>query len=177
MTARRSNTLVIVTVLVLVLGVALSRAAAAATEPDLAGYPKPRVVLTQDASGAVLWWDATPWVQRLLNENAPRDAAVKALEFEAVKLFVTRAPALPTPATRLRVVVVFAKSGLVSGPYRTNASEGVRTLLVAEGSVRPRMSFPPSWEADAKRGVFPAGVAVTPAADLPAMPNPGDGAQ
>jgi len=73
-------------------------------------------------------------VERLLNENTSRDAALKALEFEAVKLFVTRGPALPTPASHLRVVVVFAKSGMVSGPYRTNASEGVRTLLVAEGA-------------------------------------------
>lgn len=163
--------------LVFSLVLASSASAAAASAPDLAGYPNPRIVLSQDASGAVLWWDATPWVERLLNENTPRDAALKALEFEAVKLFVTRGPALPTPASHLRVVVVFAKSGMVSGPYRTNASEGVRTLLVAEGSVRPRMTFAPSWEADAKRGVFPAGIAVTPATDLPAMPNQGDGAQ
>jgi hypothetical protein len=164
--------------LVLALSLVLAPStAAAANAPDLAGYPNPRVVLTQDGSGAVLWWDATPWVERLLNENTPRDVALKALEFEAVKLFVTRAPALPTPAPHLRIVVVFAKSGMVSGPYRTNASEGVRTLLVAEGSVHPRMSFAPGWEADAKRGIFPAGVTVTPAADLPAMPNQGDGAQ
>jgi len=39
------------------------------------------------------------------------------------------------------------------------------------------MTFAPSWEADAKRGIFPAGVAVTPAADLQTMPNRGDGAQ
>jgi hypothetical protein len=164
--------------LVLALSLVLAPStAAAANAPDLGGYPNPRVVLTQDGSGAVIWWDATPWVERLLNENTPRDVALKALEFEAVKLFVTRAPALPTPAPHLRIVVVFAKSGMVSGPYRTNASEGVRTLLVAEGSVHARMSFAPGWEADAKRGVFPAGVTVTPAADLQAMPNQGDGAQ
>ena len=164
--------------LALALSLALAPStAAAANAPDLAGYPNPRVVLTQDGSGAVLWWDATPWVERLLNENAPRDVALKALEFEAVKLFVTRAPALPTPAPHLRIVVVFAKSGMVSGPYKTNASEGVRTLLVAEGSVRARMSFAPSWEADAKRGVFPPSIAVTPSADLEGVANQGDGAQ
>jgi hypothetical protein len=164
--------------LALALSLALAPStAAAANAPDLTGYPNPRVVLTQDGSGAVLWWDATSWVERLLNENTPRDVALKALEFEAVKLFVSRAPALPTPASHLRIVVVFAKSGLVSGPYRTNASEGVRTLLVAEGNVHARMSFAPGWEADAKRGVFPAGIAVTPAPDLQAMPNQDDGAQ
>ncbi len=115
----------------------LGTSAGGAMPPDLSGYPNPRVVLSQDASSAVLWWDATPWVERLISENAPRDVALKALEVEAVKLFVTRAPSLPIPASRLRIVVVFAKSGMVTGPYRTNASEGVRTLLVAEGSVRP----------------------------------------
>jgi hypothetical protein len=161
----------------LALGLVLVGAPAAAAAPDLAGYPNPRVVLSEDASGAVLWWDATPWVGRLIDDNTPRDAALKALEFEAVKLFVTRAPVLPTHAAHLRVVVVFAKSGLVSGPYKTNASEGVRTLLVAEGNVRAHMTFAPGWEADAKHGVFPAGVAVTPSADLPAMPTSSDGAQ
>jgi hypothetical protein len=33
------------------------------------------------------------------------------------------------------------------------------------------------WEADAKRGVLPAGIAVTPAPDLQAISNQGDGAQ
>jgi hypothetical protein len=155
----------------------LLAAAPAVAAPDLGTFPNPRVVLSQDASGAVLWWDATPWVERLINDNTPRDEALRALEFEAVKLFVTRAPVLPTHAAHLRVVVVFAKSGLVSGPYKTNASEGVRTLLVAEGNVRAHMTFAPGWEADAKHGVFPAGVAVTPAADLTAMPTSSDGAQ
>lgn len=162
--------------LALALFVAPSSVAAAEQLPDLNGYPKPRVVLSRDASGAVLWWDATPWVQRLIDDNTPRATALRTLELEAVKLFVTRAPALPAPTTHLRVVVVFAKSGLVSGPYRTNASEGVQTLLVAEGNVRAGMSFAPSWEADAQRGVFPAGIAVTPAADLPVMPA-GNGTQ
>jgi hypothetical protein len=162
--------------LALALLVAPTSAAAAEKLPDLSGYPKPRVVLSRDTSGAVLWWDATPWVQRLVDDNTPRETALRTLELEAVKLFVTRAPALPAPAAHLRVVVVFAKSGLVSGPYRTNASEGVQTLLVAEGNVHAGMSFAPSWEADAQHGVFPSGIAVTPAADLPVMPA-GNGAQ
>jgi hypothetical protein len=154
----------------------LLAAAPAVAAPDLGTFPNPRVVLSQDASGAVLWWDATPWVERLINDNTPRDEALRALEFEAVKLFVTRGPVLPTQAAHLRVVVVFAKSGMMSGAYRATVSDSVRTLLVAEGSVHAHMTFAPDWEAQAKRGVFPSGVAVTPSADLPAMPS-GAGAQ
>jgi hypothetical protein len=145
----------------------LSAAAAApAASVDLAHYPQPRVVLSLDASGGVLWWDATLWVERLLDNATPREAALRALEYEAVKLFVTRAGELPAGTTHLRVVVVFAQSGLVSGPYATRPDAGIRTLLTVEGDPRKRASFPRTWESDAQRGVFPPGLSVVPAADL-----------
>jgi len=65
--------------------------------PDLAGYPTPRSCSPR-RSGAVLWWDATPWVEAPASTEHARDAALKALEFEAVKLFVT-----PDPRCRRRV--------------------------------------------------------------------------
>lgn len=161
-----------------VLSAALSAPAfGASNAPDLAAYPAPRVVLSQDATGAVLWWDATPWVERMVNDGLPRSAALSQLELEAVKLFVTRAPSLPTHAAHLRVVVVFARGGMMAGTYHTSIADSVRTLLVAEGAVRPQMTFAPGWEADAKRGVFPRGVTVTPAADLPSLPYGNDGSQ
>lgn len=161
-----------------VLSVALiAPAAQAASAPELAAYPAPRVVLSQDATGAVLWWDATPWVERMVNDGLPRAAALAELELEAVKLFVARAPVLPTHAPHLRVVVVFARGGMMGGAYRTSVTDSVRTLLVAEGAVRPQMTFAPSWEADAKRGIYPRGVTVTPAADLPSLPYGNDGSQ
>lgn len=141
--------------------------ARAAALPDVSAYPAPRVVLAQDANGPVLWWDATVWVERLLGEGVAREPALRALELEAVKLFVTRTPALPPDSRRFRVVAVFTKSGLVSGPYRTNAYEGVRTLLTVEGAVRPPATVAPGWEAAAAHGVYPPGVSVKPSADLP----------
>ncbi len=158
------------------LALLLCALAAAPHVPDLTQYPSPRVVLAQDAGGPVLWWDATMWVERLIDEATPRDEALRALEYEAVKLFVTRAPALPAGSKHLRVNVVFTKSGLVSGPYRTSAYEGVHTLLTVEGDVRPQTAFPPGWEAAARRGTFPAGISVKPAADLPRETS-GDAAQ
>ncbi|HEX3467875.1 MAG TPA: hypothetical protein VHT05_07355 [Candidatus Elarobacter sp.] len=156
---------------------AVAPAAGAATVPDPAAYPAPRVVLSQDATGAVLWWDATPWIERMVNDGVPRAGALAELELEAVKLFVSRAPVLPTHASHLRVVVVFARGGMMAGAYRTSVTDSVRTLLSAEGAVRAQMTFAPNWEADAKRGVFPRGVTVTPAADLPSLPYGNDGSQ
>jgi hypothetical protein len=145
---------------------ALLLGAGAAPHIDVTQYPSPRVVLTVDASGGVLWWDATIWVQRMLDESAPRITALHALEYEALKLFFTRASELPPGVTHMRVVVVFAQTGLISGPYSTRPDAGVRTLLTVEGRVRPRATLPSTWEAQAQRGIFPPGVRVTPASDL-----------
>jgi hypothetical protein len=134
--------------------------------PDLAQYPKPRVVLAQGPSGPVLWWDATMWVDRLLTGGTPHDVALRALEYEAVKLFVTRAAELPGDTRHLHVNVVFTASGLASGPYGTNPNEGVRTLLTVDGDPRALRGIA-DWEPAAKRGTFPPGLAVKPSADLP----------
>lgn len=133
---------------------------------DVAAYPKPRVVLTDASSQAIVWWDATTWVDRMLVDGTPHDRVLGTLELEAVRLFMTRLPKLPQGTRHLRVVVAFAKSGLVSGPYRTGASEGVRTLLVVEGSAGPNVRIPAGWEADARRGVLPPGLTVKPSPDL-----------
>ncbi|HZO94684.1 MAG TPA: hypothetical protein VFB22_13090 [Candidatus Baltobacteraceae bacterium] len=140
---------------------------AGAAPLDVENYPSPRVVLSEDAHGAVLWWDATPWVERFLLAQTPSDGALRALEIEAVKLFVTRVPALPPGTRRLRVLVVFAKTGLADPHYQTSSFEGVRTLLTVEGDLRPHMTFAPDWESRAKAGTFPSGLSVTPNADLP----------
>jgi len=143
-----------------------SSGAPSAMARDLAGYPQPRVVLTLDTSGGVLWWDATAWVERLLDERTPRLAALHVLEYEAAKLFYADSGELPANVTHLRVVVVLAQSGLVSGPYATRPDAGVDTLFTVAGNKAKRGALPPTWQADARGGALPQGLTVVLGRDL-----------
>ena len=128
---------------------------------------QPRTITTQDHQGAVILWDATPFVEYFVQRAAPEKDAIKALESDAVGLLVRNAPLLGATQRHLRVVVSYVQTGATEERYQTKTFAGVKTILTVEGNVSPHMRFSRGWQSDLQRGVLPRGVRVEVARDLP----------
>jgi hypothetical protein len=136
---------------------------------SLSGFPPPRTIQTRsNIFGAVIFWDATPYVERFVARDASPKEALAALEFEAVKIFVEHAPLLARTERHLRLVASVTKTGAINARYQTSTLEGVQTIFTLDGSLRPNMRFPRDWEATAARGTIPAGLKLQVVSDIPA---------
>ena len=128
--------------------------------------PPPRTVTARDQAGAVILWDATPYIQRFSADGTSTKDALKALETEAVMLFVRNAATLARSEHHLRVVVSYAQTGAIDPRYQTKTF-GIKTVLSVEGKIWPEIHFARNWQADLRRGVMPRGLKVEIARDLP----------
>jgi len=135
---------------------------------DISSFPKPRTIQTHNASGALIIWDASAYIDRFVNMNTPTDEAINDLKFVAVKLFVQNAPSLARSEKHLVVLVSFARTGAVSERYQTKTFEGVQNLLQVQGALHKGMRFANNWEQLARTGTYPAGVQVQMMGDIPA---------
>jgi len=135
----------------------------AVAEPTL----QPRTITTQDREGAVILWDATPFVEYFVQRATPQREALKALENDAVGLFVHNAPLLGANQRHLRVIVSFVQTGATEERYQTKTFTGVKTILTVAGNISPRMRFPRGWQDNLQRGILPRGVHIEVARDLP----------
>ena len=126
-----------------------------------------RTITTQDRSGAVILWDATPYVDRFARDGTPAHDALKVLQADAVALFVRNAPSLAASAHHLRIVVSYVQTGATEARYQTKTFAGVKPILTVRGKISRRMHFPKNWQTDLERGVLPPGLSVDVAADLP----------
>lgn len=138
----------------------------------LTGFPAPRIVQTQNSIfDAVIFWDATPYVEKFAAlDTSPMDA-LKAMKYEAVKIFIAHAPALARQAHHLRVIVFFARTGAISARYQTATIEGVETVLTLDGVLHRNMRFAKGWESDAERGTLPAGIKLQVMSDALKQPK------
>ena len=130
------------------------------------GALTPRTITTQDRLGAVILWDATPYVDRFVQQGTPMRDALKTLEADAVMLFIRNAASLHHQR-HLRVVVSYVQTGATEARYQTKTFAGVKTILSVEGNISPRMRLPNGWENSLQRGVSPAGLKINVANDLP----------
>ncbi|PZR56363.1 MAG: hypothetical protein DLM50_08845 [Candidatus Meridianibacter frigidus] len=131
-------------------------------QPVLAGFPPPRTIQTyRTGVGAVVFWDATPYVERFVARGTPSAEALTALKSEAIRLFVSRAMQLSGSERHLRLIVSFARTGAINARYQTRTIEGVQDLLFLDGGLRKKMHFARDWERIASRGIPPAGVRLT----------------
>jgi len=129
--------------------------------------PTPRTILTQDSSGAVLLWDATPYVAAFAERGTPVHQALETLKADAVNLFLNNAPALASTQHHLKVIVSFVRTGAPEVHYQTKTFEGVQTILTVEGNLHRSMRFSKHWQDAARRGLVPPGIKVEFAHDLP----------
>ena len=141
---------------------------ASAAQAPASSLPAPRIMQTHsNIFGAVIFWDATPYVERFVAQNtAPKDA-LTALEVEAVRIFIDQAPALAKTERHLRVVAAFSKTGPISARYQTSTLEGIQTILTLDGNLRPKMQFPRDWETGAQRGIMPPGIKLQVVSEIP----------
>ncbi|MBV8726179.1 MAG: hypothetical protein JO233_00215 [Candidatus Eremiobacteraeota bacterium] len=130
--------------------------------------PAPRIMqMHSNIFGAVIFWDATPYVERFVAEGvAPKDA-LASLEVQAVKIFVGHAPALAKTERRLRVIASFSKTGPISARYQTSTLEGIQTIFTLDGNLRPNVQLPKDWEANVQRGIMPSGLKLQVVSEIP----------
>jgi hypothetical protein len=132
-------------------------------EPTL----QPRTITTQDRQGAVILWDATPFVEYFVQRATSQQDAIEALESDAVGLFVRNAPLLGATQHHLRVVVSYVQTGATEERYQTKTFAGVKAILTVEGNISRHMHFSRGWQSDLQRGILPRGVHVEVSRDLP----------
>ena len=121
--------------------------------------PPPRLMQTHsNIFGGVIFWDATPYIERFIASDASEKEALVALELQGLRIFVAHAPAVAKTERHLRLVAAFAKSGPISARYQTSTLEGIQTIFTLDANVRPNMQFPRDWEANAEHGILPPAI-------------------
>lgn len=133
------------------------RPGSAAADP-LASFPTPRIIQAHNANGAVVFWDATAYIEKFATQGTPKGAAIALLEYEAFKIFAAQAPTLSASAHHLTVVAAFAKTGAMNARYQTKSFEGVQNILTLDGHIEKRMRFPRNADREAQRGNMPPGL-------------------
>jgi len=116
----------------------------------------PREIITRNASGPVIVWDATPQIEGLIALNVPYERAVDQLKVHALELFVRGAHGFAKKETHLTVMVVYARSGAINARYQTKSFQGVGDVLTLEGS--PRIRLDSRWRVQAQHGNLPPGL-------------------
>ncbi len=133
-----------------------------------APMPAPRIIQTHsNIFGGVIFWDATPYVERFIADGTSPKDALSALELEAVKIFVTHAPEIAKTERHLRLIASFAKTGPINARYQTSTLEGIQTIFTLDGNLHRNMGFPRGWEANAQRGVLPPGIKLQVVSEIP----------
>lgn len=127
---------------------------AIAADP-LALFPRPRIIRTHNRQGAVVFWDATAYIERFASLGTSKETALTLLEFEAFKIFESEAHALSSADHHLSVVAAFAKTGAMNPRYQTKNFEGVQNLLTLDGNVYKQMKFGKDADRRAQLGIFP----------------------
>lgn len=134
----------------------------------LSGFPVPRTIQTHaKILGGVIFWDATPFAEKLISLNTSPKDAMNLLEYEAVKIFVTHAATLARTERHLRVIASFTKTGPINARYQTTTLEGVDTLFTLDGNLSRRMKFDKNWERNAQRGLLPSGIKLRVVTEIP----------
>jgi len=144
----------------------LALASFALLSANTANASRPRTVTTQDRSGAVILWDATPEISRYAADGTPTREALRSLESEALGIFIGNAPQLSRTQHHLRVVVSFAQTGVTDPRYQTKTF-GIKTFLTVEGNISSRTRYPRNWADQLKHGITPPSIKIELARDLP----------
>jgi len=134
----------------------------------LAGFPPPHIVQTHsNIFGAVIFWDATAYAEKFASAGTPSKDALRAMEYEAIRIFVSRAPALARDERHLRIVASITRTSAINARYQTVRLEGAQTLFTLDGKIYRNMTFARNWQANARRGFLPAGMKLEVLASAP----------
>jgi len=124
----------------------------------LTSFPPPRVIRTHNNQGAVVFWDATAYVERFSVLGTSKERAIALIEYKAFKIFEAESRRLPSTDHHLTIIAAFAKTGALESRYQTQSFEGVQNLLTLDGNVHRRMHFGGDADTRAQLGRFPPGL-------------------
>jgi len=118
----------------------------------------PREIVTRNANGPVIVWDATPQIEAFISHNIPFERGVGQLKVHALELFVSAAHGFAHKERHLTVMVVYARSGAINARYQTKSFAGVGNAVTLEGF--PQVHLNRAWRAQAQQGKFPPGITI-----------------
>jgi hypothetical protein len=102
-------------------------------------------VLAKSTGDAVVIWDASPLIAKMVAENASYEKATATVEAMAGKLLVARAKTLTDAAKTLTVKVIYARTGAVSPVYKNATFTGIERLLSVSANREDAVSKSAAW--------------------------------
>jgi hypothetical protein len=147
---------------------ALSFAAAPFSAAIAADLPAGTVVLAKSSPDALLLWDSSPVLAKLVGDKVGEAKALSALESDAVTIASQRAAKLTTAKT-VTVQVIYSMTGAVSPVYNTATFAGVEKVLTVSGAPADLVKNGTAYAASLAQGTVPAAVKVSVTGKLPPM--------
>ena len=147
---------------------ALSFLALSASVAAAADTPVGTVVLAKSTPQALLLWDSTPALAKLVGDKVGAARALATLESSAILIAAKRSPDLSSAKT-ITVQVIYSKTGAVSPVYNTATFAGVEKLLTVTGSPADLVQNGASYAAAILRGSVPSTIVVSVTGKLPPM--------
>ena len=133
-----------------------------------ADLPEGTIVLAKTTPDALVLWDSSPVLAKLLADRAGETAALAALESDAMLIATQRSTALTSSKT-LTVSVIYSKTGAVSPVYNTPTFAGVEKLLTVSGSPADIAKNGAAYATELSQGTVPPAIRVTVTGKLPPM--------
>ncbi len=133
-----------------------------------ADMPAGTVVLAKSSPDALLLWDSSPVLAKLVGEKVGESKALSALESDAMTIATLRAAKL-TSAKTLTVQVIYSMTGAVSPVYNTATFAGVEKVLTVSGSPADLAKNGAAYAAQLLQGTVPSSVKVAISGKLPPM--------
>jgi len=133
-----------------------------------ADLPAGTVVLAKSTPDALLMWDSSPVLAKLVGDKVGEARALATLESDAMLIATERSAGLSSAKT-VTVRVIYAMTGAVSPVYNTATFAGVEKLLTIEGTPADLKKNGASYAAQLAQGTVPAAVKVEITGKLPPL--------
>lgn len=133
-----------------------------------ADLPAGTVVLAKSSPDALLLWDSSPVLAKLVGDKVGESKALLALESDAMTIATQRAGKLTTSKT-LTVQVIYSMTGAVSPVYNTATFAGIEKVLTVSGSPADLAKNGATYATQLLQGTVPASVKVAVSGKLPPM--------
>jgi hypothetical protein len=131
-----------------------------------ADMPAGTVVLVKTTPDALVLWDSSPVLAKLVGDKVGPQQALTTLESDAMVIAAQRSAGL-ADAKSITVQVIYSKTGAVSPMYNTATFAGVEKLLTVAGSPADIAKNGTSYAAALARGDVPPGINISVTGKLP----------
>jgi hypothetical protein len=133
-----------------------------------ADLPAGTVVMAKSTPDALLLWDSSPVLAKMVADKVGEAHALSTLESDAMAIATQRSSGLSTAKT-ITVQVIYSKTGAVSPVYNTPTFAGVEKVLTVSGTPSDIAKNGATYTEQLSHGTVPAAVKVAITGKLPPM--------